>query len=68
MNTQRIIGLGILAAGLVLLFLGFQSSEGLDDQVSEALTGQYTDSTVWYWVMGAIGTVVGGAMLLLGPK
>ncbi len=66
MTTKRIIGLVLLAVGLLLLFLGFQSSQGLDDQVSEALTGEYTDNTVWYWVAGAISSAAGGAMLLLG--
>lgn len=66
MTTKRIIGIVLLAAGLLLLFLGYQSSQGMDDQVSEALTGEFTDSTVWYWVLGAIGTAAGAAMLLLG--
>ncbi|MCC5868375.1 MAG: DUF3185 family protein [Gammaproteobacteria bacterium] len=66
MTTKRIIGLALLAAGLVLLFLGYQSSQGMDDRVSEALTGEYTDSTVWYWVLGAISSAAGVAMLVLG--
>lgn len=66
MTTKRIIGLALLAAGLLLLFLGYQSSQGMDDRVSEALTGEYTDSTVGYWVLGAISGVAGAAMLALG--
>ncbi len=66
MTTKRIIGIALLAAGLLLLFLGYQSSQGMDDQISEALTGEYTDNTLWYWVLGAIGTAAGAAMLLLG--
>ena len=66
MTTKRIIGVALLAAGLVLLFLGYQSSQGMDDRVSEALTGEYTDSTVWYWVLGAISSAAVVAMLVLG--
>jgi len=66
MSTQRIIGIALLAGGLILLFLGFQSADGLDDQVSEALTGRYTDSTVGYWVAGGISAVAGAALVALG--
>lgn len=66
MTTKRIVGIALLAAGLALLFLGYQSSQGMDDQFSEALTGEYTDSTMWYWVLGAIATAAGAAMLVLG--
>lgn len=66
MSTQRIIGIALLAGGVILLFLGFQSADGLDDQVSEALTGRYTDSTVGYWVAGGICAVAGAAMAALG--
>lgn len=68
MNTQRIIGLALLAAGILLLFLGYQSSQGMDDQLSEAITGEYTDSTLWYWIVGAIAGAAGAAMLLFGRK
>ena len=68
MSIQRIIGLALLAAAVLLLFLGYQSSQGLDDQVSEALTGEYTDSTLWYWILAAIAGAAGGAMLFLGKK
>lgn len=66
MSMQRIIGIALLAGGFILIFLGFQSSEGLDDQVSEALTGRYTDSTVVYWVAGGICALAGAAMAALG--
>lgn len=66
MSTQRIIGLALLAGGVILLFLGFQSAGGLDDQVAEAVTGRYTESTVGYWVAGGICAVAGAAMTALG--
>lgn len=68
MNMQRVIGLALLAAGILLLFLGYQSSQGMDDQLSEAITGEYTDSTLWYWIVGAIAAAAGAAMLLFGRK
>jgi hypothetical protein len=68
MSIQRIIGLALLAAGILLIFLGYQSSQGMDDQLSEAITGEYTDSTLWYWIVGVVAGAAGGAMLLFGRK
>ncbi len=68
MNSGRLIGIVLLVLGLLLLFFGFQSSEGLDDQVSEALTGEFTDSTMWFYILGTISSVAGAALLLFGKK
>lgn len=66
MKAKYLIGGVLLATGLLLLFLGYQSSQGLDDRLSEAVTGEYTESTVWYWILGSIGSAAGAAMLLVG--
>ena len=42
MKGQRLIGIALLVLGLILLYFGYQSSQGIDDQVSEALTSEYT--------------------------
>jgi len=68
MNTYRIIGVVLLVLGVALLFLGYQSSQGIDDQISETLTGNYTQSTIWYLLLGAVSTAAGGAALLLGRR
>ena len=65
MNTKRLIGIALLVVGLVLLYFGYQSSQGLDDQISEALTGEYTDTTMWYWILGAASAVVGLVLISL---
>jgi hypothetical protein len=65
MNAKKLIGLVLLVVGLILLYLGYQSSQGLDDQISEAITGEYTDSTVWYWIMGSVSGIVGIILLSL---
>jgi len=65
MNMNRAIGLALLAISVLMLFLGYQSSQGLDDQASEALTGEYTESTVWYWIIAAASGAGGAFMLVL---
>ena len=63
MSINRIVALALIVIGVVLLYLGYQSSQGLDDQVSEALTGNFTDETIFYWVGGAIAAILGVVML-----
>lgn len=64
MASTKIVGLVLLVVGLVLLFLSYQSSQSLGDQVSEAVTGRFTDSTVLLLVLGAASAVAGGGLLL----
>ncbi|MGY6587440.1 MAG: DUF3185 family protein [Wenzhouxiangella sp.] len=59
MSAKRLIGVALLVVGLILIFLGYQSSQGWDDQISETLTGEYTDSTMWYWIIGGVSSVIG---------
>ncbi len=59
MSSNKIIGLVLLVVGIILLYFGYQSSQGLDDQISEAVTGNFTDSTIWYYVLGGVSAVVG---------
>ena len=66
MNPQRIFGLILLVAGVVLLIFGLNASDSPVEAVSEGLTGKYTDKTMWYIVGGLISAVLGGAMLVVG--
>lgn len=68
MPTTRIIGIALLIIGVILLYFGFQSSQGLDDQISEAITGEYTDNTMMYWIASVIFLVLGAALSLSGRK
>lgn len=67
MSTRQIAGYVLLAVGIVLLFFAWQSSQSMGDQVTEAVTGQFTDNTMWF-IFGGIAAVVGGAFLALGRK
>lgn len=67
MSTRQITGYVLLAVGIVLLFFAWQSSQSVGDQVTEAVTGQFTDSTMWFIILG-IAAAVGGAFLALSRK
>lgn len=64
MSQSRIIGLVLLALGGVLLIFAWRASSAPLDQMSEALTGRYTNNTMWYLLAGIAGVVAGAALLL----
>lgn len=66
MMSKRVLALVLLVAGLILLFFAYQSSQSLGDQVIEAVTGRFTDSTTWFLILGAASAVAGVVMLLTG--
>lgn len=67
MARTNILAAVFLVVGLLMLLFAYQSSQGLADQVSEAVTGRFTDSTLWFLILGS-GTIVAGAGLLLFGK
>ena len=66
MTQTNIIGFVALVIGAVLLFFAWRASQAPMDQVSEALTGRYTDNTMWYLVGGIIAFVAGAGLLFRG--
>lgn len=57
--NQKMIGIVLLVVGLILLYFGWQSSQSVGEQLTEAVTGRFTDETVWYLVGGAAALVAG---------
>ncbi|MFO7763293.1 MAG: DUF3185 family protein [Wenzhouxiangellaceae bacterium] len=66
MINGKIVAVVLLVLGAFLLYMGYQSSQGLDDQISETITGNFTDQTMWYLLGGAISLVAGLVMLVRG--
>lgn len=66
MTHNKTLALVLLVVGLILLFFAYQSSQSMGDQVTEAITGRFTDSTLWLYIAGAASTVAGIGMLLTG--
>lgn len=59
MSPQRLVGLGLVAAGAVLFGLGLNATDAPLAQISEALTGSYPDRAIWQLVGGATAVCVG---------
>lgn len=66
MPSNRILALVLLVVGAILLFFAYQSSQSLGDQVTEAVTGRFTDSTTWFLILGAASAAAGLGLLLFG--
>ena len=60
------LGTASLAVGVILLVFAYQSSNAPLDQFSNALTGRFTDHTMWHMVLGSLAAVGGAALLLAG--
>jgi H+/Cl- antiporter ClcA len=68
MMNSKILAIVLLVVGLILLYFAYQSSQSLGDQVSEAVTGRFTDSTIWFLILGAASAVAGVGLLLFGSS
>lgn len=65
MGNQKLVGTVLLVVGVILLFFGWQASESVGDQLTETLTGKFTDETMWYLIGGAAAVVAGAFMTFL---
>jgi len=67
MKPIQMLGVVALAVGAILLALAYHASNAPLDQLSNTLTGRFTDQTMWYFVVGA-AAALGGALLALFGK
>jgi hypothetical protein len=67
MSRNRIIGIVILAVGIVLVIFGLNASQAPLDQVSQTVTGRFTQTTMMYLIIGIIA-IVGGGLLALSVR
>lgn len=68
MINNKTLAFVMIAVGLILLFFAYQSSQSMGDQVTEAFTGRFTDSTIWFLIIGAASAVAGTGMLVFGKR
>jgi LPXTG-motif cell wall-anchored protein len=68
MNMKQIFGVATLLVGVVLLTLAYHASSAPVEQLSNALTGRYTDQTMWYLLLGIVAAATGGAFVLFGRR
>ncbi|MCC5886552.1 MAG: DUF3185 family protein [Gammaproteobacteria bacterium] len=59
MNPMKIIGIALIVLGAVLLYFGYNASQSITEQLTETLTGRFSDETMLYFLGGAIAVVTG---------
>lgn len=65
---SKVVGLVLLVVGIILLYFGWQASQSVGDQLTEAVTGRFTDGTMWYLIAGAAAIVAGGYIALIAKR
>jgi len=58
-SPKKLLGIAMLAAGAGLAFWGLQKSEGLQSQLSSAITGSHTDNVMMLYVGAAVCLAMG---------
>ena len=64
MKISALVGVLLVAIGVVLLFFGFNAANSPIEEVGEAITGRYSDGTMGYLIGGAAAGVAGLFVLL----
>jgi len=57
--SMRIIGVGLVVLGLGLAYWGYQLSDSVESQLTQAFTGSDTDKVMTFYISGAVSFVVG---------
>jgi len=57
---NRILSIGILVVGVVLLIFGINAHDSLASSAKEAVTGTPTDKSMWLIIGGIAAIIVGG--------
>jgi drug/metabolite transporter (DMT)-like permease len=65
---NKIISIGLLVGGVVLIIFGIQATDSFSSDVSRFFTGSPTNKAVWMLIGGAVAAVVGLAMTWRGSK
>ena len=67
MNMNKLIGLVLLAGGIVLVIYGVSASNSFSSDVSRFFTGSPTDKAIWMTI-GGVAAIIVGFISLLRPQ
>ncbi|WP_019626832.1 DUF3185 family protein [Thioalkalivibrio sp. ALJT] len=68
MHWTRILGIGLLVGGIILLLMGYNATGSVGEELHREFTGRYTDETRWYLIAGGVLTVVGLLLAVFGIR
>ncbi len=65
---KRIIGIALLAGGVIALVYGFQAKGSVESKLTETFTGSPSEKARRLLIGGAVASVVGVGLILLKGK
>ena len=65
---NSVVGLAILALGIVLLIFGFNELNSFNSDVSRFFSGSPTDRSMWLIIGGAVATIAGLVLAIRGTR
>ena len=68
MSSNKMIGLVLLAVGIVLLVMGYNAAQSVGSQFKQAFTGSMTDKATLLYLGGAVMTAIGAYLAVLSRK
>ncbi|MGE0652772.1 MAG: DUF3185 family protein [Alphaproteobacteria bacterium] len=68
MAIRRVLGVVILVIGVALLAFAFRSSNAPLEQLSDSVTGRFSDETMLFFILGIAAAVGGGLIAFLGAR
>ncbi|WP_024328157.1 DUF3185 family protein [Thioalkalivibrio sp. AKL19] len=68
MHWTRILGIALLAGGIILLVMGYNATESLGEELHREFMGRYTEETRWYLIAGGVMAVVGLVLTIFGVR
>jgi hypothetical protein len=68
MHWSRMLGITLIVVGAVLLYLGWEASQTLGEEVRRELLGRFSEGTTRYFVWGGGAAVMGLLLTVFGIK
>lgn len=68
MSQNKLIGLVLLAIGILLLVMGYNAEQSVGSQFRQAFTGSMSDKTLLFYFGGAVFIAVGAYLAFLSRK
>jgi uncharacterized membrane protein len=65
---NKAISLALVVIGIVLLVYGINASNSTASSISNAISGNPTDRSIWLICGGALGIVAGGVGLIFSSR
>lgn len=56
---RKMISVGLLVGGLILLYFGYQEYQSVSSEVEEFFTGSPSSNAMWMIIGGAVAAVAG---------